>query len=116
APMVMGPEKIAGLTLLSMMVKVSFCPTSSGGPVGMAVAQPGTLCGPLSSVTDMLPPLTKLGGALTGVTVTGNVCVTASTPPSSGPPASLTVTVIVAVPDWLATGVNRSEPALPGLA
>ena len=47
----------------------------------------------------------SVGAWLTGVTVTVKVWVTVLTPPLAVPPSSITVTVIVAVPLALATGV-----------
>ena len=47
----------------------------------------------------------SVGASFTLVTVTVNVFVTAATPPLAVPPSSVTITVIVAVPLALATGV-----------
>ena len=47
----------------------------------------------------------SVGASFTLVTVTVNVFVTATTPPLAVPPSSVTITVIVAVPLALATGV-----------
>ena len=52
----------------------------------------------------------KVGGWFTGRTVTVKVWKTVLMPPLAVPPLSLTVTVIVAVPKVLATGVKVSEP------
>ena len=57
----------------------------------------------------------SVGGWLTGVTVTVKVWENVLTPPLAVPPLSFTVTVIVAVPLVLATGVKVSVPVvLPG--
>ena len=53
----------------------------------------------------------SVGAWLTGVTVTVNDCETVLLLP----PLSVTVTVIVAVPLTLATGVMESEPVVLGL-
>ena len=50
-----------------------------------------------------------------GVTVTVNEVVVVFTPPSAMPPLFITVTVIVVVPVWLATGANVTVPVELGL-
>jgi hypothetical protein len=57
----------------------------------------------------------SVGASLTAVTVTVKVRVTVSTPPLAVPPLSVTVTVMTAVPDWLASGVKLRDPAALGL-
>ena len=56
-----------------------------------------------------------MGGWLTGRTVTVKVWMTLATPPLAVPPLSVTVTVIVAVPETLAAGVKLREPEVLGL-
>ena len=48
---------------------------------------------------------TNPGVVSAGVTLTVKVRVVVFTPPFAVPPSSVTVTVIVAVPDWPVTGV-----------
>ena len=98
-------EKSAALVLF-VTVNVSVCADSSEGPALIAVAQPVTVCGPLSSSTVSSAPFVKLGASFTVVTLMTNVCVgDASTPPLAVPPSSVSRSVIVAVPLALAAGV-----------
>ena len=82
---------------------------SSLGPAVMAVAQPATVCAPASSVTVWSAPLVNDGASLTAVTVTVKVRtavpLSPAVPRSLSRPPSVTVTVITAEPDALATGV-----------
>ena len=57
----------------------------------------------------------RTGASFTEFTVIVKVRVFVSSPPLAVPPSSLTVTVIVAVPCWLATGVYLSVPVAFGL-
>ena len=78
----------------------------------MAVAQFGTDCGPASSSTFWFGPLVKVGGSFTPVTVIVNVWVgLVSWPPLAVPASSTAFTLTVAMPFWLAAGVNVSVPA-----
>ena len=52
----------------------------------------------------------KVGGWLTGETVTVKDCCTILMPPLALPPLSITVTVIVAVPLVKAAGAKVSDP------
>ena len=52
-------ENSAGLSLLTLNVRA--WPASSAGPALMPVAQPATVCAPVSSNSDWLAPLVKLG-------------------------------------------------------
>ena len=60
--------KSAAFVLL-VTTKVSVWPDSSAGPALIAVAQPATVCAPLSSSTVWSAPFVKLGASLTAVTV-----------------------------------------------
>jgi len=52
-----------------LTVKVNGCAASSGGPALMFVAQPTTVRG-VDPMTSWSGPLVKVGGSLTGCTVT----------------------------------------------
>ena len=72
----------------------------------MPVAQPGTVCGPLSTSTTWFGPPAKLGASFTSDTSIVNVCgALVSLPPSASPPSSTASTVTVAVPLASAAGV-----------
>ena len=81
----------------------------------MSFAQPGTTCTGSWSVAVWFSPSVKLGGSLTGKTVMVNVRLNESIPPFAVPPSSFTVTIIVAVPDWLGSGWKLSVPVESGL-
>ena len=70
-----------------------------------------TVCSPAFSLIVRLEIAFNVGGWLTALTVTVNVCVTMLL---LAPP-SLTVTVMVAEPLAFATGVKVSVPFVPGL-
>ena len=107
---------VVNSALLSLpTMKSTDWPDSFAGPFEIEVAHGATVCAPLSSFTVWSPPFVKLGASLTESTVIVNVRVLLSTPPLAVPPLSVTVTVIVAVPCWLATGVYFSEPPAFGL-
>ena len=72
---------------------------SLAGPALMAVAQPLTDAAPESSSTVWFAPLVKLGASLTELTVIVKVVVVVLSPPLAMPPLSVTVTVIVALPN-----------------
>ena len=57
----------------------------------------------------------KVGVWLTATTLTTKVWNVVFWPPLAVPPLSVTITVIVAVPVWLATGVKISVPVVLGL-
>src|SRR5215208_3361063 len=96
-------------------MKSTACVDSFAGPLEIDVAQGVTVCAPASSSLVWSAPLVKLGASLTGLTVIVNVCFLVSTAPFAVPPLSLTQTVMIAVPDWFAAGVNVSEPVAFGL-
>ena len=62
-----GTLKSDGLSFV--VVKVTLCPASSGGPAEMLVTQLATVCGPESSSVVCVAPSWKVGGSLTGAMV-----------------------------------------------
>ena len=77
-----------------------------------------TVCSGASSLTDKSAMLSISGASFTLATLTTKEWLTLRLSPAvfrlpSRPPSS-TVTVMVAEPFWLATGVKRIDPVLPG--
>src|SRR5260370_41797558 len=73
-----------------------------------------TVWGGLFSRMELLVSAASVGGSLTERTVTVNEFVTESTPPLAVPPLSLTTTVMVASPNWLASGEKIKVPEAAG--
>ena len=95
-----GPAVNRAALVLPVMVKLTAWPDSPG-PGLMPVAQLATDCAPAEAATVWSAPLVKEGGSFTGLTVTVKVrekVLLAAWP-------SLTVTVMTALPEALATGV-----------
>src|SRR5262245_21316843 len=90
--------------LLDEAVIVMAWPVSVAGPGLMPVIF--TTLVPESSRIVRLVRVVIVGGSLTGRTLIVNVFVTESIPPLATPPLSLTTTVIRALPNCVAAGVN----------
>src|SRR6185503_21193023 len=112
--LIAGPAENRPELVLPVTSKATVWPDSLAGPGEMAVAQLLTVCAPASSFTVWFGPLVNDGASLTELTVTRKVLTKVSTPPLAVPPLSFTVTVIVAEPLILATGVKLSEPVVFG--
>src|SRR6185369_4860059 len=97
-------ENNPGLLLLVTLNDTDWA--SSSGP-GLMLLIRLTVCAPESSRTAGAPRTENVGRSLTGATV--RVKVSVKVPP----PERLTVTVIVASPDWLATGVIDKLRTVP---
>src|SRR5688572_28458953 len=89
--------------LLDVAVTVSVC--VSPGPAPMPVRLIVWAGDASSRIAAGSAIAAKVGESLIGVTLIVNVRVATFTPPLAVPPLSVTVTVITAVPDWLAAGV-----------
>ena len=100
-----GPAANSALLLLPVTSKVTVCPTSLT-PGLMPVAQPATVCAPLSSRTVWSAPLVNDGASLTALISIVNVTTgETSTPPLAVPPESCARIEIVAVPENVGAGV-----------
>src|ERR1043166_91209 len=96
----------AGLLLLAVIVRVWF---SLGAPEVMP--ESGMVCSPASSLIGATVIGFKVGGSFTGLIVTVNVRVIVLL---EGWP-SLTVTVMVTLPEAFGSGANEIEPVGFGL-
>ena len=56
-----------------LTLNVTAWPLSPAGPAEIAVAQPATVCGPLSTCTSWFGPAAKLGASFTSDTAIVNV-------------------------------------------
>src|SRR5437773_1592054 len=98
------------LPLLAVIVIVSVPPLPSVMPERFTVCGPGLTVGSRTLLIGSI-----VGGWLIGETVTVKVRLKVLTPPLAVPPLSITVTVIVAWPVALATGVKTSVAVVLGL-
>src|ERR1041385_5411974 len=100
--------------LPDVAVIVSVWVLSFEGPGLIPVSE--TFCGPGFTFTVTSFNEFNVGASFALVTVTVNVLVRESTPPLAVPPLSLTTTVIVLVPNCVATGAKVNDPVALGFA
>src|SRR6185369_4347950 len=98
---------------LEVAVRVTTWPASLAGPTLIPVRF--TVWNPGLTLRKTLLMGSRVGGSLTGCTVTTKVLVTESTPPLAVPPLSWTTTLMVAEPERLGCGVKVIEPVELGL-
>src|SRR2546421_575413 len=103
----MSPVRVG---LFEVALTVSTCDS----PPPAEMPDKGTNCCAASSLIVTLVMVSIVVESFRGFAVTINVLVMVSMP-AAVPPLSCTVIVIVALPDWLAVGVNDKEPVLFGL-